>query len=151
MISDGSIPNGEDDNDTDVEEQENGYINMEIGLPSKDYNGLMHTLVKRRKLDGEGKAVGNMNNNKLLDTREYGVEFADGTTKVLTANIISENILAQVDEKGHCQMLLDSIIDHRRDVKAIEKEEVFTETMKGLKQRKFTTADWKLCIQPSVG
>ena len=44
-------------------------------------------------------------------------------------------------------MLLDSIIDHRRDVKAIEKEDAFTETMNGMKQRKFTTADWKLCIQ----
>ena len=44
-------------------------------------------------------------------------------------------------------MLLDSIIYHRQDVKDIEKEDAFTETMNGMKQRKFTTADWKFCIQ----
>ena len=42
---------------------------MELGLPRKYDDGLMHAIVKRRKLDGEGKAVGNMNNNPLLDTR----------------------------------------------------------------------------------
>ena len=54
VISDGSIPNGEDDNDTDVEKQENEYINMELGLPRRDDYGLMYAIVKRRKLDDEG-------------------------------------------------------------------------------------------------
>ena len=31
-------------------------------------------------MDDEVKAVGNMNNNQLLDTRAYEVEFSDGTT-----------------------------------------------------------------------
>ena len=69
MISDRSIPNGEDNNDTDEKEQEYRYVNMEIGLLRKDDGKLMHTIVKRRKLDDEVKAVGNMNNNPLLDTR----------------------------------------------------------------------------------
>ena len=74
---------------------------MDIGLPRKYDDGLMHAIVKRRKLDDEGKDVGNMNNNPLLDTRAYEVEFSDSTTEFLTANIIAKNILAQVDEEGH--------------------------------------------------
>ena len=58
----------------------------------------MHAIVKRSKLDYEGKDVGNMNNNPLLDTRSYKVEFSDCTTEVISANIIAENPLAQVDE-----------------------------------------------------
>ena len=62
---------------------------MELGLPKKYNDTLMQAIVKMRKLDDEGKAVGSMNNNPLLDTGSYGVEFADGTTEVITANIIA--------------------------------------------------------------
>ena len=56
----------------------------------------MHAIVKRSNMDDEGKDVVTMNNNPLLDTREYKVEFSDGTTEVLTTNIFSENLLTQV-------------------------------------------------------
>ena len=98
VISDGSIPNDEDDNETYDEKQEESYVNIEIGLSRKDDYGLMNAIVKRRKLDGEGKAVRNMKNNPPLDTRAYKVGFAGGTTEVLTPNIISDNLLAQINE-----------------------------------------------------
>ena len=75
---------------------------MELGLPRKDYDRLMHKIVKIRKLDDEEKSLGNMNNNPLLDTISYKVEFDDSTTEVLTVNIIDKNLLAKVDEEGHC-------------------------------------------------
>jgi hypothetical protein len=37
----------------------------------------------------------------------------DGETEILTANIIAENSLAQVDEEGHRQMMIAEIEDHR--------------------------------------
>ena len=67
---------------------------MELGLPRKGYDGLMNTIVKRCKMNDEVKAVGTMNNNPLLDTISYKAEFAEGTTEVLTANIIANNLLA---------------------------------------------------------
>ena len=94
----------------------------------------MREIVKRINLDNKGKAVGNTNNNLLIDTRAYKVEFDDSTTG------ISENLLAQVNEEGHCKMLLDEIIDHTQDVNAIVKEDSFTETTNGMKQRKMDTA-----------
>ena len=71
---------------------------MKLGLLRREDGGLMHAIVKRRKLDYEGKIVGIMNNNSLLDTRAYEVEFYDSTTKFLPANIVSENLLVQVDD-----------------------------------------------------
>ena len=69
MISDGSIPNSEDYNETEDEGKAYSYVNMELGLPRKDDDGLMHAIVKRRKMDDGLKAVGNMNNNPLLYNR----------------------------------------------------------------------------------
>ena len=67
-------------------------------LPRKYDDGLIHAIVKRRKLDDEDKAVVNMNNNPLLDTRAYKVEFSDGTTEVLTTYSIVENLSGQVND-----------------------------------------------------
>ena len=124
---------------------------MKLGLPRKDDDGLMHAIVKRRKLDDECKAVGKMNNNPLLDTRAYEIEFADDTTEVLTDNIIADNILAQVDEEGNHKIILYEIIDHRQNVNAIGKEDAFTKMLNGMKRRKMSTAGWQLCIQWKYG
>ena len=124
---------------------------MELGLPRKDDYGLIYAIVNRRKLDDEGKAVGNMNNNPLLDTRAYEIEFSDDMTEFLTDNIIAKNLLAQFNEEGHRKIILDQIIDHRQDVNAIGKEDAFTKTSNVTKRRKMITAGWQLCIQWKYG
>lgn len=54
-------------------------------------------------IDQDGKSVGvpSATNNPLTDTRAYEVEFLDGRTEVLAANIIAENLFAQIDDDGH--------------------------------------------------
>jgi len=89
------------------------YITMEMGLPRGEDGELHRARVKRRRLDDEGQPLGHANNNPLLDSRQYEVEYLDGTTETLTANIIAENLLAQVDEEGHQQMMFEEILDHR--------------------------------------
>ena len=41
-----------------------------------------------RKIDTVGNAVGSTNDNPILDTREYRVEFDDGDVSELAASII---------------------------------------------------------------
>ena len=48
-------------------------------------------------------------------------------------------------------MLLDEIIYHRQGVNAKGKEDAFTKTSNGMKQRKMTKAGWQLCIQWKYG
>ena len=53
-----------------------------------------------RAVDQDGQPIGRPSNNPLLDSRRYKVEYLDGTTEVLTANIIAENSLAQSMTRG---------------------------------------------------
>ena len=103
----------------------NSYVNMELGLPLGEDNSLMHAIVKRRKPDDNGNPIGTESTNPLVDTRAYEIEFIDSTTETLTDNIIVENLLAQVDEEVHMQILLDDIIDYIRNNNAFHKSDGF--------------------------
>ena len=144
VINDSSIP--------DVEEYTpdtfDGYLSMEIGIPRGPDDELMHAKVKRRAVDEDGKPFGKASNNPLMDTRQYEVEFDDGSIEVLAANIIAENVLAQVDEEGHRQMLLREIIDHRIDKSsAVPKEKGEYTNRHGVKTKVRTTKGWELCVE----
>ena len=52
-------------------------------------------------MDVEDRPIGQDSNTLMLDKRQYEVEFLDGDIEVYTANIISENLLSQVDEESH--------------------------------------------------
>jgi hypothetical protein len=100
----------------------------------------MHVIVKRCKIDEDGKSIGTANNNPILDTRLYEVEFIDGTIESITANAIAENLLAQVDAEGQRQLMIDEIIDHRSDATAIQKKDGYVINKRNnTKNRKLTT------------
>jgi hypothetical protein len=83
----------------------------------------------------------------LLDTSEYLVEFGDGTTKELTANIIAESLFSQIDEEGHHFQLLHEISEHRRNKNAISKADGFyTNSSNGPKIPKKTTRGWEFLV-----
>ena len=123
------------------------YINMELGLPRGEDGELVHAIVKRRKIDDDGNPIGIANNNPLMDSRLYEIEFIDGTMEAVSANVIAENILSQVDDEGHRQMLLDEIIDHRTTGEQIKKGNEYVEMSNGTKRRILTTKGWEICVQ----
>ena len=143
VINDHSLP---DIDDTISESDYDAYINMEIGLPRGDDGELHHAIVKRRKLDADGNSIGKSHTNPLLDSRLNEIEFVDGTTEAMTANLITENLLAQVDEEGHRQLLLDEIIDHRTNGNEIAKNDGFITMPNGNQRRKLTTRGWEICV-----
>jgi hypothetical protein len=57
--------------------------------------------------------IGKANNNPILDTRMYKVEYHDGHRASLAANAIEEKMFAQVDNEGNRHVLFEEIIDHR--------------------------------------
>ena len=121
-----------------------GYITVQVLLPKGD-EFKVGTVV-RRKVDDRGNPTGRSNENPILDTREYDVEFGDGDVLEYSANVIAENLYSQVDTEGHRYVLLDSIIDHRKDSRAVSKEDEFF-MCKGKRVRRRTTKGWKLCVQ----
>ena len=120
VISDLSILDGPDDNVSDDKEEPTSvpgindqetvpsdeYVDMELWLPRGEDDSLMHAIVKQRKIDDDGNPIGTENTNPLVDMRAYEIEFIGGTTEILISNIISENLLAQVEEEVHRQLLL---------------------------------------------
>ena len=144
VISDDSIK----DADEILENNEGQYINMEVGLPRGEDGEIERATVKKRVVDVEGKPVGKPHSNPLLDSSLYEIEYLDGTVEVMSANLIAENILSQVDEEGHRQMMLDEIIDHRSNKHAVKKENGFVINVeRNTKRRVMTTKGWELCIQ----
>ena len=132
---------------TSLEQQEDSYVNMEIRLPKGSKGELLHATVKWRVLDEDRKPVGTGSVNPITDTRLYEVEFIDGSTKVMAANVIAENLLSQVDQEGHRQMMLSEIIDHKKTSDAIPIKEGTCMTATGLIRRKVTTKGWEVYVQ----
>jgi hypothetical protein len=125
------------------------YLNMEVGLRRDPEASPQRAKVKRRKLHEDGTPIGatHPSGNPLLDQRIYEVEFPDGTTEALAANYLAENILAQVDEDGHRQLLIDEITDHRTTGDAIPKARGLIYNQYGVPRKVQTTRGWELYVQ----
>ena len=102
--------------------------------------------VRRRVKDDDGKPIGLRHSNPVLDTRSYEVEFADGSTEVYTANLIAENLFAQVDSEGHEHLLLSTIIGHASDRSAVLADDGFITAKNGITRPRITTCGWKLQV-----
>jgi hypothetical protein len=152
VIDDATLAHANDDAATEdvtksVEVGSDQYLGMELALPRGDDGQMMHARVTKRLKDNEGIPVGKANDNPLLDSRKYEIEYADGNIEELTANIIAENLIAQVDEEGRRQMMLDEIIDHRVNEDAIPKSQGTYVNPYGVRRQKQTTRGWEVLIQ----
>ena len=118
------------------------YISAQVLLPIGDtYH---RATVKKRARDENNNPVGIKNPNPILDTREYEVEFSDGSLDVLSANAIAEAMYSQVDENGHYHALIKEITDHRKDGSAVSADDGM---VAGTQQRRWTTKGWSLLVE----
>jgi hypothetical protein len=146
VIDDDDVKHADETTDMEVG-KEDPYLNMELGLPRGEDEELKHAHVKRRAVDVEGRPIGPPSTNPLLDSRQYEIEFMNGEVEILTANIIAENLLAQVDEEGHRKMLIEEIEDHRTLEDAIPIEGGEYTTPSGMKRKRRTTKGWELSVR----
>ena len=65
----------------------------------------------------------------------YEVQYLDGGKASLAANSIAENLFAQIDDEGNCQVLMDDIIEHRSNEHAAKQQDAFIVTNTGTKRR----------------
>ena len=126
-VSDRGInPTGEDYGDMITGEQPEAYdeeavdkyLNVELILDFRLANERRGRVAKRsRGLDG--KTVGRAHAKPFFDTREYNIEFTDGSVDKYTVHIITENMFAQVDDEGNQYLLMNEITYHRKENTAI--------------------------------
>jgi hypothetical protein len=144
IISESNIPEADDTFTPDV--HGDAYINMELAIP-RDGDGPDFAKVVKRLKDKDGLPIGKANNNSILDTRMYEVEYKDSHKASLAANAIAENMFAQVDDEGNRHVLFEEIVDHRTDGSEIKQQDAFITTRTGTKRRKETTKGWEILVQ----
>ncbi len=144
VVSDSKIPEADEDFTPDT--FNDIYLNKEVALADGADEAKFRRVVKRLR-NAEGRRIGIANENPLLDTREYTVEFRDGHTESLSANLIVKNLYSQLDEEGNRHALLSDIVDHRRDQQAVDIADAFVSRKNGVKRRRETTMGWQLLCE----
>ena len=125
---------------------EDTYINMELALP-RDGDGPQLACVTKRLRDANGIPIGTANDNPILDTRLFEVEYLDGYKASLSANTIAKNLFAQIDDDGNRFVLMDTIEDHGTNGKQLSLEESYITSKNGGRQRRETTKGWEILIR----
>ena len=77
------------------------YLRMELALPQGDSLEPRMAKVTKRMRDADSILIGVANQNPILDTRMYKVEFLNGEKVALLANYIAETLFMQVDDDGN--------------------------------------------------
>ena len=122
------------------------YLNMELALPRDGAEVQFGRVVKRLR-DKDGLPIGTANDNPILDTRIYEVEFQDGHRASLAANAIAENLFAQIDDEGNRHVLFEEIVDHRTNGKQVLQQGAFIVNHSGTRRRRETTIGWELLVR----
>ena len=89
----------------------------------------MRKVRKRVRYDDPSEDEGDY--NSMHDKSFYEVEYPDGTTEQLAANIIAENMLSQADSEIHHYQVLTEVTDHKKDDIAIAKVDGFINSSSG--------------------
>jgi Reverse transcriptase (RNA-dependent DNA polymerase) len=164
-MQDISIFDGEDVNDF-AEPFELKMVRPELDgfVPSEAYDQYLNAEIKRmrgdelqrgtvigRIRDQNGVPLGVPNANPLLDTREYQVRYEDGSVEELTANLINESIMSQVDAAGKHYTIFKEIIDHECDDTAVKIKDGYTYDKRGNANPVVTTKGWRLRMSCTDG
>ena len=113
-------------------------------MPHQDK--IRNAKILSQSLDPTGRSVGCYHKNPILNTLVYDVEFPDGEVKEYSVNVIAENLLWQVDDKGFLLNIFDSILKYTQDDSVIERKDLYFKTRLGTKRARKTTCGWKFFV-----
>ena len=77
----------------------------------------------------------------------YEVEYANSNKSAFSANLIAENIFAEIDEEVNRHLMMDEITDHWFDEASVKIQDSFVITSYGTKHRSQTMQDFSICIK----
>ena len=87
----------------------------------------------------------------MKDHSVYEIEFPDGTTDEIEANLIAESMVAECDPEGPQYKMLKEISDHQKDSTALNVADGSYITSAGNPVAKRTTRGWKLLMEWTDG
>ena len=132
------------ENDRTQSDTYDKYIGAEIVLPNSADQNLMAKV--KKKLSSNDKNSPNYY-NPLRDRSRYEVQFPDGTTDEVEANVIAESMVAECDPEGRQYQIFSEISDHRKDDTALNVAEGSYITRAGNPIPKKTTKGWHILVE----
>ena len=120
---------------------------MELVVPRGDNPNPQYAKVTKRLRDADGIPIGKANENPILNSCMYKVEYQDGMRASLATNYIAENLFTQVDQEGNRHILLAEIIDYRVNSREVKLQDALVTTCTGTRRRCETTIGWELLAQ----
>ena len=105
------------------------YLTAELLLPHR--NTMQRAQVLRRHKEKSGLPIWRWDDDPILASRMYDTEFPDGSTEVVTASLITENLFSQVDEQGQQFQIMEEILDCGFTDKAVKPANGFTHSHNG--------------------
>ena len=120
------------------------YLLIHVEVHPPQGKEMQSAKVLRHSKDDSGEIRGTYNENTILNTLVYDVDFPDGEVREYSANIIAENMYAQVDSDGFSHTLLDHISDYKKDGNAVDS---YVITKLGRKRLRKSTNGWHLKLQ----
>ena len=136
---------GHEYNESISKEYGDKYIGLKVLLPTGDQTREATVISRKRSADGQ-YLIGRANNNPILDTRVYTVQFPDGSKDEYTANKISESLYASIDDQGNTMSMISGIVGHRKDETAVKSTEAMVE-VNGRRKRVITTKGWDMLVR----
>ena len=123
------------------------FLGAKVVVPGRDSIPVL-TEIRKRKRDSQGNPIGEANNNPILDTRIYELEFPDGRVEEYSVNTIIENMVEQLDPDGWDTGMLQEIISIRKDQNvAIPMGDDAFVTLNGIKRPVITTRGWDVQVR----
>ena len=121
------------------------YLSAELMLPKGSVMVKGHMTAQKR--DRDGNPVEHANDNPILDTISYIVDFDDGDPTKLTANMIAGSLYSQCDSGGNQYVLLEEIVNHQHLPTPIKLSDQKINCADGKSYLKHLTVGWQLCCQ----
>jgi hypothetical protein len=144
VFNDESVPEADNYTPDSINDQ---YLNLEIAFPADPEGEARLGRVVKRARGEAGLPVGRAHEEPRLDTRLNEVEYLNGSRDALSANIIAENVVAQLDNEGHQRVLLKEIVGHNVAPTALTQQEAWITSATGVRSRRPTTKGWSLQVE----
>ena len=145
VVSNGEIKEADEEFTPDT--YDDWYLNMELAVSRGDNPNPQYKKVTKWLRDTDGIPIEMENENPILDSHMYEVEYQDGTKASLATNYIAENLFAHVDQEGNRHVLLDELIDYKVNDREVKLQDAFITTGTGTRRRCETTIGWELLAQ----
>ena len=97
------------------------------------------------------RILSGIRHNGIQSKLVFEVEYLDGFTKKITANIISDNMLSQVDSEGHHYQVLTEVTYHKINKSVTTNVNGFIDSINNKINHKQTTRSCKILVEQKYG